>query len=220
MHLLVNLLSVGKVAFYVTTSSSASATNAFPFNKIRINYGDGFKNPTSFSCPVSGFYWLFYTVVFLGTTYTDFHVQGTNENPEPEIRRSHVTFNNYDTISGSHVSGLSNGQQLYVSSSYQTYANDTIGSSWGAFKLDMSPLILFEVILPVPSDAYTEYVSFSEPASINEGNAWKSARSSFVAPCDGIFYFSLSLGVVANTSQTVNIFLTSPGINTQRVRKF
>ena len=189
----------------------------FSFNQIRINYGEGFQSKaiaSSYSCPVSGFYWLFYTVVFSGTTFADFHLQGTNQLPAPEIRRDHTTFNNYDTISGSHVSDLSKGQQLFISSTYPTYANDTIGSSWGAYKLDMSPLILFEVILSSPSDAYDEVVLFPGDASVNEGNAWNSASSSFIAPYDGIYYFSLSLGVPTYQPIYADILVTTQAKNT------
>ena len=165
---------------------------------MKVNYGNGFSNTTgtTFTCPKAGLYWLFYSVVWNGTTFANFTVQGSNQSPIMSIRRLHTVFNNYDTMSRDKIINLTLYQQLTVSSTYPTYANTTIGSSWGAFLLDnlMSTLVAFEVC----STKLTGNGAF-DAIVYNYGNAWNNATQSFTAPVTGIYYFSLSLGVPATT---------------------
>ena len=166
---------------------------------VKLNFANGFNVSTgrTFTCPTTGLYWLFYTVVWDGTTYADFSVQGTNQLPEPIIKRLHTDYDSYDTISRDKMLNLTFNQQLSISSAYETYADVNVGSNWGAFLLDnlMSPLIAFEVY--ASQSAASQSNVFDETV-FNYGNAWSQYNQEFTAPISGIYYFSLSVGVTAS----------------------
>ena len=195
-----HLCDVEKIVFYAKTNQSQVAVNAITFANIKLNYGNGFNetNSKTFTCPRTGLYWLFYTVFWDGMTFANVTVLGTNQSPILSMRRLHTVYDKYDTISRDKILNLTLHQQLTVSSSYPTVGNYTMGSSWGAFLLDhlLSSYIAFEV-----------YKSSAQPqqsfyqAVFNYGNAWNNATQLFTAPQSGIYYFSISVGVPANTKE-------------------
>ena len=178
------------------------------FTNTILNYGDGFDSLTglAFTCPKTGLYWLFYTVVWDGTTYANFTIQGGNQVPVMSIRRLHTTYNKYDIISRDKILNLTLNQQLTVFSSYPTFGNSTLGSGWGALHLDsfLSKFIAFEAYTS-PTGTIGKFYQ----ASFNYGNAWNNVTQLFTAPQTGIYYFSLSIGVPANTKVWNNLYLLS-----------
>ena len=188
--------------FYAKTNQSQTSVNAVTFNDVKVNYGNGFNetNSKTFTCPRTGLYWLFYSVFWDGTTFANITVLGTNQSPIVSIRRLHTVYNNYDTISRDKILNLTSNQQLTVSSSYPTFGNSSVGSSWGAFLLDslLSSFIAFEVCMHKSTSGTSQ--SFYQTV-FNYGNAWDNATQSFIAPLTGIYYFSISIGVPANTKE-------------------
>ena len=193
------------------------ATNQVQFMSVKLNFANGFNVLTgqTFTCPTTGLYWLFYTVVWDGTTFANFSVQGTNQLPEPIIKRLHTEYDNYDTISRDKMLNLTLNQQLSVSSAYETYADVSVGSNWGAFLLDniMSPLIAFEVYA---SQSAASLSNVFDKTVFNYGDAWSQSSQEFTAPMSGIYYFSLSVGLFAN----VEGWNTIAGYNTCELELF
>ena len=197
-----------KIIFYAKINQSQNAVDTVTFANAKVNYGNGFNETTgkTFTCPKTGLYWLFYTVVWNGQTFANFTVQGTNLVPIMSIRRLHTDYNNIDTISRDKILNLTLNRQLTVSSSYPIFGNSSFGSSWGAFFLEnlMSSFIAFEVYktTAVPLQSFYQTV-------FNYGNAWNNATQLFKAPQAGIYYFSISVGVLA-TTMGWNAFLVVP----------
>ena len=187
-----------RIAFFSVANQSLLATKKVSFMANKLNYADGYNiySGQTFTCPKAGIYWLFFSIVWDGTTYANFSVQGTNE-PVLAIQRLHTVFNNYDTISRDKMFNLTINQQLIITSAFPTYADVTIGSSWGAFLLGdlMSPLIAFEVYASTTIQAQANCF---DTVVFNYGNAWEISSQTFTAPVSGTYYFSLSIGVSAN----------------------
>lgn len=98
-----------KVASFASTNSANGVTLAMNLNLAPVNLGNGYSTSLkSFTCPVTGLYWLFFTVVCAGQL-ADVTVVGTNQYPPPGIQRQHMTFLGTDTISASRILNLNEG---------------------------------------------------------------------------------------------------------------
>ena len=201
------MLFLAKVAFSATTVVSQTKTDLFRFTSVAVNYGQSYGGPyfTTFTCPRDGNYWFFYSVVLISPNWATFAIVNKSLTPYSSIIKLHSSFNGTDTITRHVVVRLISYQSLVLSSAYSTYADWTIGSSWGAMNLDMMP-IAFEVFaLKTTLSAEFSNVIFSE-AVLNLGKGWTATGSSefnFVVPIQGYYYFSYSLGVPLNTTVVV-----------------
>ena len=84
------------------------------------------------------------TVVWNGLTPAVMVIENTDSSlPSPVALRMQTNINNNDAISCEYIRLLTQGQELSVSSAYNTSADATTGSAWGGFLLDslMSPLV-------------------------------------------------------------------------------
>ena len=134
------------IAFFASLTSSTSAVDPVAFSAIPVNYALGFDSASkkSFTCPQSGIYWFFYTILWTGKTEALYTFWGTDTAyPLPQINRLHVNYNNYDTLSRESIRNMNRGQKVTASTLFSTYATTTTGSSFGGFMLDsiMSPLV-------------------------------------------------------------------------------
>lgn len=157
----------------------------------------------NFVAPSTGCYWFFYTLVWQGSTPGMLSMTGTDlGQPPAEVLRGHAYFNGTDTLSRHSVFQLAEGQVLNMTSEYPTYADVTIGSSWGGVQLDvlMSPLVVFDV---ASTDPQTD--GQMHDVHLNVRNGWDSAKQAFVAAHDGVYYFFLSAGVPAYTALTATV---------------
>ena len=125
--------------FYVKTYLSSPPANPFIYSSIMTNHGSGFDSHSMvrFTTPQRGYYWLFATVVWDGKTPAEFTLLSSDLSaPLPQILRNHTYYNNYDTNSRDFIRHLNTGQVITSSSLYNTFADSTIGTSWGGFMLD------------------------------------------------------------------------------------
>ena len=134
------------IAFFASLTSSTSAVDPIAFSTIPVNYALGFDSvaKNSFTCPQSGIYWFFYTILWTGTTEALYTFWGTDTSyPLPQINRLHVDYKNYDTLSRESIRYMNRGQKVTASTLFSTYATTTTGSSFGGFMLNsiMSPLV-------------------------------------------------------------------------------
>ena len=185
-------------SFFVQTKSSTPNMQSISFEHIFVNDGGGFNNASNinFQSPRNGTYWFVYTVVWNGETKAKIEMLGTSQHPPPQVERLHEIFFNYDVVSSSSVHSLTQGHNLSMFTSFPIQANDTTGSSWGAFILDilMSPLVLFEVTgLTLQNTEHSKY----DIVNFNVGYAWSKSRNVFVAKMEGIYYFSATILVSA-----------------------
>jgi hypothetical protein len=125
--------------FYATTTTPiTAAVNPYPYNAIVVDADLGFNSTSTntYKCLQSGIYWIFMTVVWNGVTWSDFDLNGLNSNPQLTVFRQHTTFNSYDTLSRDFIRQVNSNQILSTQSQYPTWADNTTGTSWGAFQID------------------------------------------------------------------------------------
>lgn len=131
--------------FYATTNTSQLTTlqdAVVTLNQPLVNVGQGF-GLNNFTCPKTGIYWFFYTVVWDGAVnYAHYSVTGLST-AAARIFRNHTVFNGYDTISRDAIRNVTIGQTLSVTSLHPLFADATTGSAFGGFLLDtlMSSLV-------------------------------------------------------------------------------
>ena len=146
---------------------------------------------SSFVCPQNGIYWVFFAVVWTGTTQANVTMLGTNLTSPPQILRLHTVFKFYDIISLASVQHLTAGQELTLFTDHVTYADKSMGSSWGGFRLDqlMVPLVVFETT-SLSSSSFEAGVDIR----FSFGYDWINDNK-FVAERNGTYYFSASIKV-------------------------
>lgn len=137
----------GLYGFYATTTSSTSAAvNPYPYSAPQLNTDLSFNSVSAntYKCLQSGVYWIFMTVVWDGTTYAEFNLNGLGTTyPTPSVNRANIYSNNYDTTSRDFIRLLNQSQVLSTQSLYPTWADSITGSAWGLFQIDnlMSPVV-------------------------------------------------------------------------------
>ena len=184
-----------------------SSMTAIQFSTVPVNYGDQFALPNSFTATKSGLYWMIYSVVWDGTTFADYAIQGTGLQYPPEVHRLHAVFNNYDIISRDLFLSTTSGQKMSVATAYPTYGDDTTGCGWGGIRLDdlMNPLLAFDVTATTAAKCNAPCRIFPDQININLGNVWRGNVGSFIAPQLGVYYFSVSFGLAPNADSYLAI---------------
>lgn len=162
---------------------------------------DSFDQPSEFRTPTqgAGLYWFLYSAVFYGTDQVNFKLDGVVDPIYSQIfNKSNTAYEGFDVLSRNQIMYLSASQTISVITEYPIYAENNMGSGWGGFLLDglMSPLIVFDVYC---SQTMTGIPIF-DTVLYNYGNGWKSGSQSFVAPTQGYYYFSITVGVAPSPS--------------------
>ena len=145
-------------AFYATRDTPSQAANPFIFTSIPINSGRGFDtvSKVQFIPPQSGFYWLFATIVCLGTNPAEFAILSNDLSfPKTTVFRQNTRYRNYDTLSRTFIRYLTTKQTMTSSMRYPTASNGSAlamaVSAWGGFLLNsiMKPLVSHHILLQV-----------------------------------------------------------------------
>ena len=150
-----------------------------------------------FISPQKGVYLFFISAVSRVNERTLLKLNGLNNFQLSPIRRmlNFMFFSAPCPISRSNIIRLAAGQQLTLTSEYQTYGNSIIGTSWGAVKIDsiLYPVIAFDVSAAISYKSTIGRINVAfDKVSLNEGNAFSSKRV-FVTPVQGHYFFSTSL---------------------------
>lgn len=136
---------VALYGFYATTTSSGPAMTPFTYDTVEIDPNHQLTTlpATSYVVPQTGYYWFFLTVVWDGSTFSEYDVGTFNDGPPAQVFRQHYTFNGYDCQSRDFIRQVNQGQISSASSVYPTWADTSTGSSVGAFQIDniMSPVV-------------------------------------------------------------------------------
>lgn len=100
------------------------------------------------------------------------------------------------------------GQALQMASIYTTFADSSIGSALGAFKLEMDPLIAFDAFMTYPQYDY-EYAVNVDNITINVGGTWVFGQyfHSFIAPYTGIYYLAVGVGASPYFSMGISLLV-------------
>jgi hypothetical protein len=100
---------------------------------------------------------------------------------------------------------LGEGQTIYMSTDYPLYSDSMMQTTWSGFRIDevMNPLVLFRAAKT------TNHVGVGtislDSLTVNVGGAWNPCTNQFVAPIDGIYFFSWSTASVVNTTHSVSL---------------
>ncbi len=113
-HLLIS------VSFEATRSSLTLASNYVTFDSVPVNHWSFNQQNSSFTAPVSSYYWLHISVAIPGNTIADVQLQGANR--VIDIVRNDDSFCcSPDTTLTDAVVYLTNGTNVYMSSAYPLY---------------------------------------------------------------------------------------------------
>ena len=122
------------------------------------------------------------------------------------ITRTSTAHPGPDTTSHNLIVGLSAPDSLYVSSGYQTYSNRYYHTSLSLFSICGSmkePPVAFSVARDSPTYGFLDPVTFNVQI-VKEGFYYDRSHR-FTAPLDGIYYFSISVGL--SSGRTANLIL-------------
>ena len=122
------------------------------------------------------------------------------------ITRTSTAHTGPDTTSRDLIVGLSAPDSIYVSSVYQTYSGLYYYTSLSLFSICgimKEPAVAFSVARDSPTYGFLDPVTFNVQL-VNEGSHYGSSHR-FTAPFDGIYYFSISVGL--SSGRTANLTL-------------
>jgi hypothetical protein len=127
----------------------------------------------------------------------------------PTSSLTHTTFDGVVVTSRDDIQYVNEGQRLYISSDYPLMSDSMMQTSWSGLRLDglYSPLILFRAARTTTLQTIGN-VTFDKML-INVGGGWDACNSRFVAPRDGIYFFSWSSANVRNTTHAVSLHLNN-----------
>ena len=122
------------------------------------------------------------------------------------ITRTSTAHQDYDTTSRDLIVGLSAPDTVYVSSLYNTVASSGYWTSLTLFSICgtmKEPVVAFSVARASPTYGFLDPVTFNVQI-VNEGFHY-DRNHRFTAPSDGIYYFSISVGL--SSRRTANFTL-------------
>ena len=143
------------------------------------------------SIVTSGLYWMHISATVPANTSVYVTLSGTSNSVR--IIQNHNGFTEPDTISRNNVINLQAGSQLYFQSEFPS-----LSLQWTTFRVDncFSPLIIFQVARSTSASG-GGLITY-DVVLTNIGSAWNHNINTFIAPLNGLYFFSLSTGMNGN----------------------
>ena len=167
-----------------TTFSNITATNISLFNG------------TSMTILTRGLYWMHVSITV--PAYTPALVTLSGMPNYVTIVQNHDGYIDSDTISRNNVIDLQAGTALSFLSEFSSES-----LHWTSFRLDncFSPLFVFQV---ARSSSFTVSGQITyDLVFTNVGSAWNMNTNTFIAPLNGQYFFSLSVGMISDEGFTL-----------------
>jgi hypothetical protein len=205
------VFSAARTTSYVTSAAQ------LPFNVILVDTENGFdSSKTYYTVQQAGYYMFHFSAGVPARQRLNMALR--NASSTPNIILTHTTFDGVVVTSRDDIQYVNEGQRLYISSDYPLMSDSMMQTSWSGLRLDglYSPLILFRAARTTTQQNIGN-VTFDKML-INVGGGWDACNSRFVAPRDGIYFFSWSSASVTNTVHAVNLYLNNtPSYNCQSI---
>ncbi len=162
-------------------------------NAMTVDHWSFDKQNSSFTAPVSGLYWIHFTIGIPSGTMAD--VELINANRTVSIARNHTDFTGgVDTVSSDALCYLGQGSNIYLSTGYPLSSDSLLQTSFGGFLLDsimMSPLVAFSFGLSTAISTYYINLPF-DLIYVDTHHGWNSATNEYVVPVTGVYVLSLA----------------------------
>lgn len=200
------------VSFQATRSTTLSSVpSVVSFDSVPVNHWSFNQLNSTFTAPVTGYYWLHMSGAIKSAQYANVQLQGVNR--PVNIIRNFSTITGDDTTSASAVVYLTNGSVVYMTSQYSLASDSLLETTFGGFLLDsvMSPVVTFSFGLSTVMNC-SGYCSAGIPFDItyiDTHNGWRASEQAFVVPVKGVYVVSLVAGGQAYTHLAV--YLTVNG---------
>ena len=155
-----------------------------------------FFNGTSMTILTRGLYWMHLSITVPAYTPALVTLSGTPN--YVTIVQNHDGCIDSDTISRNNVIGLQAGTVLSFLSEFSSQS-----LHWTSFRLDncFSPLFVFQV---ARSSSFTASGQITyDLVFTNVGSAWNTNTSTFIAPLNGHYFFSASVGMISGEGVTL-----------------
>jgi hypothetical protein len=196
------VFSAARTTSYVTSAAQ------LPFNVILVDTENGFDFSKAYYTVKQAGYYMFHFSAGV-PAFQRLNMALRNASSTPNIILTHTTFDDVVVTSRDDIQYVNEGQRLYISSDYPLMSDGMMQTSWSGLRLDglYSPLILFRAACTTTLQTIGDVTL--DKMLINVGGGWDACNSRFVAPRDGIYFFSWSSASVTNTIHVVNLYLNN-----------
>ena len=192
---------------FVARSSDTGPASPLPFNKVFVNHGKRWDSNTNkfVMAAIRGLYFVSLGLGVEARVPIKYSLMKNNSRVA-SITRTSTAHRGSDTTSRDLIMELSAPDSVYVSSSYSVrgfngYTNVCLFSNTDAMKD-------FPVAFSVARDSSTSGLLDPVPFNVelvNEGFHYGQSHT-FTAPSDGIYYFSLSVGLSAGNTANFTLY--------------
>jgi hypothetical protein len=155
------------------------------------------KQNNSFTAPVTGYYWLHVSIAIPTGSMAGCQLQGVSSYTVSRLFTSFTGGPN--TASAATIFKLTQGTNLYMTSTYPLYSDSLQQTSFGGFLLDsvMSPVVAFVLsYLTTYTTSGLTFVPFNT-ITLDTHNGWRAATSEYVVPVSGIYVLALKVTTTA-----------------------
>ena len=194
---------------FVATSSSTGPAARLPFNRVLINHGNRWDSNTN-KFTMAAMHGLYFISLGVGVK-ARFPIKYSlmkNKSRVASITRTSTTNLGPDTTSRDLIIQLSGAETVHVSSSYQVRS---IGQNYFTNLCLFSitdTMKDFPVAFSVARDSSTSGLLNPVPFNmelVNTGYHYNQNHT-FTAPSDGIYYFSISVGLTAESTANLTLY--------------
>ena len=196
-----------RAVVFVARSSNLGPANPFKFNKVFVNHGNRWDSNTNKfrMAAMHGLYFISLGVGVEATVPIKYSLMKNNSRVA-SITRTSTAQKGYDTASRDLIMDLSAADSVYVSSGYAVRSNQNHYPYLCLFSITdvmKDLLVAFSVARDSSTSGLLDPVPFNTEL-VNEGFHYNHSHT-FIAPSDGIYYFSISVGL--KTGSTANFTL-------------
>ena len=157
--------------------------------KPNMYFNKSFRSFSSFSVPVSSLFWFHLSVGVPLKSKTYNHLNGLDY---PAVVYSSATVYPQDQLCTDTLQWVRPNVTLSVSNEHSLFSSPNLETSWLGFRLDnlFNPLRAFGV-QQTKTSTFVNSVVFDR-ILVNEGNSYKASDEMFVAPLNGIYFFTVT----------------------------
>ena len=174
---------------------------------------NGFDSSKSFyTVPQSGIYLTHFSAGVPPFSQALVTLQGSTNSPG--IIKTEDGYNGEMMVSRDDIQWWSKGQQIYLSSNYTLTSDGMFQTSWSGVRLDniMAPVEAFCLARKSDMSSTTWSPLPFTNTMLTVGNALAACNHQFVAPTNGVYFISFSVGIeVYSSSSQVTVYLRVGG---------